>query len=267
MPHDPRGKASGLGYFRVRSPLLTESRFLYFPAVTEMFHFAAFAQEFRDQRLFDSYPELIAAFHAFQSRLVPRHPPYALNCLTTFIFGFFAICIASAIQAYSPWTLALHVWSALRLCIADFTTTELSKTYVNFRDRVFWAAAKGERGCYWYPRWGSTDRPDFLKFGCRSIVYHWRRPGSNRQPLPCKGSALPIELRPRTSVRLADETRNPIGPGRMRVGVLGFEPRTSALSELRSSQLSYTPARVGRLLCRLILAMSSVRSLMINKLL
>jgi len=25
------------------------------------------------------------------------------------------------------------------------------------------------------------------------------------------------------------------------VGVLGFEPRTSALSELRSSQLSYTP--------------------------
>src|SRR5262249_40988845 len=29
------------------------------------------------------------------------------------------------------------------------------------------------------------------------------------------------------------------------VGVLGFEPRTSALSELRSSQLSYTPKRVG----------------------
>src|SRR5262245_50459163 len=26
------------------------------------------------------------------------------------------------------------------------------------------------------------------------------------------------------------------------MGVLGFEPRTSALSELRSSQLSYTPA-------------------------
>lgn len=26
------------------------------------------------------------------------------------------------------------------------------------------------------------------------------------------------------------------------MGVLGFEPRTSALSELRSSQLSYTPS-------------------------
>ena len=136
MPHDPRGKASGLGYFRVRSPLLTESRFLYFPAVTEMFHFAAFAQEFRDQRLFDSYPELIAAFHAFQSRLVPRHPPYALNCLTIFIFGF------SRFASRPPLKL-IHlgrsrpIWSALRLCIADFTTTELSKIYVKFCDRIF----------------------------------------------------------------------------------------------------------------------------------
>ena len=136
MPHDPNGKAIGLGYFRVRSPLLTESRFLYFPAVTEMFHFAAFAQEFRDQRLFDSYPELIAAFHAFQSRLVPRHPPYALNCLTTFIFGF------SRFASRPPFKL-IHLgrsrsnWSALRLCIADFTTTELSKNYVDFRGHFF----------------------------------------------------------------------------------------------------------------------------------
>ena len=30
------------------------------------------------------------------------------------------------------------------------------------------------------------------------------------------------------------------------LGVLGFEPRTSALSELRSSQLSYTPAAARR---------------------
>src|SRR5688500_922501 len=27
--------------------------------------------------------------------------------------------------------------------------------------------------------------------------YHWRRPGSNRQPPACKAGALPIELRPR----------------------------------------------------------------------
>src|SRR6266436_2929448 len=30
------------------------------------------------------------------------------------------------------------------------------------------------------------------------------------------------------------------------MGVLGFEPRTSALSELRSSQLSYTPAKANK---------------------
>ncbi len=141
MPHDPSSKATGLGYFRVRSPLLTESRFLYFPAVTEMFHFAALAQEFRDQRLFDSYPELIAAFHAFQSRLVPRHPPYALNCLTTFIFGF------SRFASRPPLKLihlgrSRSIWSALRLCIADFTTTELSKIYVEFRGHVFGRSQK-----------------------------------------------------------------------------------------------------------------------------
>ncbi len=33
----------------------------------------------------------------------------------------------------------------------------------------------------------------------------WRRPGSNRQPLACKASALPIELRPRQSSSHRDE--------------------------------------------------------------
>ena len=40
-------------------------------------------RESRDHRLFDSYPELIAVFHALQSLLTPRHPPYALSNLTT----------------------------------------------------------------------------------------------------------------------------------------------------------------------------------------
>jgi hypothetical protein len=91
----------------------------------------------------------------------------------------------------------------------------------------------------------------------------WRRPGSNRQPLACKASALPVELRPRPASR---ETRSPnvetrniqrppparfgfriscfefplacrpkeVGPGR-------FELPTSRLSGVRSSQLSYEP--------------------------
>ena len=61
--------------------------------------------------------------------------------------------------------------------------------------------------------------------------YHqWRRSGSNRQPLPCKGSALPVELRP---LKFTGAVAI--------VGVRGLEPRTSALSELRSNHLSYTP--------------------------
>ena len=37
----PRDKSPGFGLFRVRSPLLTESMALSFPALTEMFHFGA----------------------------------------------------------------------------------------------------------------------------------------------------------------------------------------------------------------------------------
>lgn len=54
----------------------------------------------------------------------------------------------------------------------------------------------------------------------------WRRRDSNPQPPACKAGARPVELLPR--------------PDPPRVRVPGFEPGTSALSELRSSQLSYT---------------------------
>jgi len=40
-------------------------------------------REFRDQRLFDNYPELFAVFHARHRLLTPRHPPCALSSLTT----------------------------------------------------------------------------------------------------------------------------------------------------------------------------------------
>ncbi len=39
----------------------------------------------RDQRLLDSFPGLIAAFHALHRLLTPRHPPHALMYLTTVI--------------------------------------------------------------------------------------------------------------------------------------------------------------------------------------
>jgi hypothetical protein len=55
---------SWFGLFRVRSPLLTESLLLSFPPGTEMFQFPGFARALRDQRSFDSSPEIIAVFRA-----------------------------------------------------------------------------------------------------------------------------------------------------------------------------------------------------------
>ena len=93
-PTTPQRKSPRFGLFPFRSPLLGKSRFLSFPAGTEMFQFSAFAnahlwiqcatvRESRDQRSFDSYAGLIAVFHALQRLLTPRHPPCALNSLAT----------------------------------------------------------------------------------------------------------------------------------------------------------------------------------------
>ena len=38
-----------------------------------------------DQHLFASSPELIAGYHVFRRLSMPRHPPYTLSSLTTFI--------------------------------------------------------------------------------------------------------------------------------------------------------------------------------------
>ena len=84
-PTTPRGKPPRFGLFRFRSPLLTKSIFLSLPVVTEMFQFTTLARVSRDQYLFVSSPELFADFHAHHSLLMPRHPPYALRNLATFI--------------------------------------------------------------------------------------------------------------------------------------------------------------------------------------
>ena len=46
----------------------------------------------------------------------------------------------------------------------------------------------------------------------------WSRPGSNRQPLACKASALPIELRPRFAARQAISCHRRLPPGGRRPG-------------------------------------------------
>ena len=95
---------AGFGLFRVRSPLLTESRLFSFPVGTEMFHFPTFPPTtlcvqvevaghysgfFRgfpirrstDRSLFTSSPWLIAGYNVLHRLLVPRHPPIALSSL------------------------------------------------------------------------------------------------------------------------------------------------------------------------------------------
>ena len=42
-------------------------------------------QKSPDRRSFASFPELIAGCHVFHRLSMPRHPPYTLNSLTTFI--------------------------------------------------------------------------------------------------------------------------------------------------------------------------------------
>ncbi len=101
-----RRMARSHGLIRFRSPLLTESRLISFPPGTEMFQFPGFAPDglciqppvtpsdcsvtpgcpirrSPDQRVFDHYPELIAACHVLLRLCTPRHPPCTLNSLTT----------------------------------------------------------------------------------------------------------------------------------------------------------------------------------------
>ncbi len=63
---------------------------------------------------------------------------------------------------------------------------------------------------------------------CGRTSPRWSRGGSNPGPPPCKGGALPAELRPP-------------GRGDARVGAPGLEPGASALSGPRSDRLSYAP--------------------------
>ena len=92
----PLDRATGL--FRVRSPLLTESRLMSVPPATEMFQFAGFASrpyefrsrypsrgglphsETRGSPIARISPGLFAACHVLHRLSVPRHPPDALTC-------------------------------------------------------------------------------------------------------------------------------------------------------------------------------------------
>ena len=90
------------GLFRFRSPLLSESRLIYFPPGTEMVHFPGLARarlwiqravhevhscgfphsDIPGSKPACGSPRLFAACHVLLRLLAPRHPPYALSSLT-----------------------------------------------------------------------------------------------------------------------------------------------------------------------------------------
>ena len=93
---------TGLGYVRVRSPLLAESLLFSFPVGTEMVHFPTLSStayvfsggfsgisqrgfphsEIPGSKLICSSPGLIAAYRVLHRLLEPRHSPYTLSSLT-----------------------------------------------------------------------------------------------------------------------------------------------------------------------------------------
>src|SRR5580693_6086947 len=100
--YNPRVQAPWFGLFRFRSPLLSESRLIYFPPGTEMVHFPGLARtrlciqrvvarfcragfphsDIPGSKPVCGFPGLIAAYHVLHRLLAPRHSPYALSSLT-----------------------------------------------------------------------------------------------------------------------------------------------------------------------------------------
>ena len=101
-PTTPTCKHAGLGYLRVRSPLLAKSLLFSVPVGTEMVHFPTlpsnayvFSEGYPDMTLGGfphseifgstlvcSSPKLIAAYRVLHRLSMPRHSPYALSSLT-----------------------------------------------------------------------------------------------------------------------------------------------------------------------------------------
>src|ERR1700693_695070 len=99
---NPTVQARWFRLFRFRSPLLSESRLIYFPPGTEMVHFPGLARtrlciqrvvarfcragfphsDIPGSKPVCGFPRLIAAYHVLRRLLAPRHPPYALSSLT-----------------------------------------------------------------------------------------------------------------------------------------------------------------------------------------
>jgi len=156
-------------------------------------------------------PELIAAYHVLHRRPAPRHPPYALSSLTTTFTLLKTSCFCCLLSICCT---AIFGFDAKLQLFRIFGCQGAAGKLARFS-----AAADAT------DRRSRRSRDPIAGFGG-----WWSWPGSNRRLPPCKGGALPAELQPQ-------EARF----GRRLVGLSGFEPLTSRLSAVRSSQLSYRP--------------------------
>ena len=120
---NPGMHAFRFGLFRFRSPLLTESLVVFSSSgyldvsvhrvpfhtlwigvwILEVCSSGFPHSEIHGSRDICSSPWLIAAYHVFHRLLVPRHPPYALTCLTITRIAFSYIP-AAQIAFCAPWS-------------------------------------------------------------------------------------------------------------------------------------------------------------------
>ncbi len=69
--------------------------------------------------------------------------------------------------------------------------------------------------------------------GFQFLASRWSRPGSNRQPLACKASALPIELRPR---RFEPKPPSSLGPSHAQPQPRGPQPPPFSRNAMKSTK-------------------------------
>ena len=99
-------------------------QFPEFPSIGYVFTYGYLditPSEFPHSEIFGSkcmchYPKLIAAYHVFHRLLVPRHPPYALFCLTSYMFSSVRTCGLVALLTQS---IRLYLGYDLRRITSD----------------------------------------------------------------------------------------------------------------------------------------------------
>jgi hypothetical protein len=168
-----------------------------------------------DQRSFASSPELFAGCRVFLRLWTPRHPPCTLTILTASMTS----CPTESLPPFSPPS-TQHILGARRLrtrrrqTVSDslWSNTPHANLFSCQRarrpfDRRPWPSPRAPGHAGHVREHEATRRqPD------SAADRDWSRPGSNRQPLACKASALPIELRPRFIFRPSTAQPQPSFP-------------------------------------------------------